>query len=183
MTHWKPLLPLNTHSTTLRKTHHRLFHSAKLHSERLFKAGLCIWNLSNDTELIHMQVWTSETSHCSNPDYIICTRALPCSCRDEWQNSKLFGLWLDSPKGMKVATYWIAFTSHGMQHLTALKWHKTHTHNPQMSVNKNESKDVRGKQLMPPSFLPTPLPPSSNCHTVFPEKKEVMLSKSIFTVF
>lgn len=156
MSHWKPLFPLviNTRSTTLRKTHHRLFHSAKLHSERLFKAGLWIWNLNDDTGLIHMRVWSFKTPRCSNPDYIICTRALPCSYRGEWQNSKPSGLRLDSPKGMKVAAYWTAFTSHGTQHATALEVAHTHTtHNPQTSGNKNESKNVRGKQLMSPSFL------------------------------
>jgi len=39
-----------------------------------------------------MRVCTFQISCCSNPDYIICTRALLCSYWDEWQNSKAFGL-------------------------------------------------------------------------------------------
>lgn len=113
-----------------------------------------IWNLNNDIRLIHMWVWTFKTSWCSNPDYIICTRAL-CSYWDEWQNSKPFGLTRLSKRHEGSCVFNSLYKPcDTASHSSGTGIENAHNlHNPQTSGNRNESKNVRGKLSMPPFFL------------------------------
>lgn len=141
------------------------------------KADLWAWN---NIWLVHMRVWTFKTSCCCNPDYITCTRALLGCYWHEWQSPKPLGL----TRLCKRHEGRCLFNS--LYKLCDTASHSSWTgikHAQPTTIRQQKRKQKCKREVINASFLPTPLPFKSNCHTVFLEKEEVMLASNIFTAF